>query len=886
MHWVRQLFRHFFTRGRRYDDLAVSIKEHLEERIEEFMQDGVSREDAERRARREFGNVTLIEERSREVWQWPTLESMWADVKFALRQLIKAPGFTATAVLTLSLGIAVNATMFSLVSPFLLPRIPGRNPQSVVVVSSVNPYPSYLPDTNPVSAPNYLAWRSDTRVFAEMAAADDYRTAGLSGQGQQPESIHFAAVSPNYFSVLGVAPQLGRTFTQGEDQPGRTHVAILSHGLWERRFGSDASIVGRTIRLNREDYVVVGVMAADFRLLEFTPQLWTPLVLSDADRTAAARKERSLYLFARLAPGVTLQRARAELNILAKRAEADYPTMERRWGAAARTLPDFVVYAFGIRPALAVLMTTVSFVLLIACANVAGLLLTRAARRHKELAIRVSLGAGRVRIVRQLATEGLVIALLGGGVGLLLTYLGIEFIRSQLTFNDAISAIPFSLDSNVLLFVLCVSLVSAALSSLAPALKASRTDINADLKSESRTSSAGRSHSRLRGVLVSGEIALALFLLIGSSLLIRGIYLLDHQKLGFRTDHLLTAGVGLDDTRYSDGSHQLLFVHSLIRRLEQIPGIEDVAIASYLPATSGDSVPIHIKGEGELPANQERSAMDAVVTPSYFHAAGIPVLRGRTFTEMDDANAARVVLVSQEFVHRHLQDRDPLGRQVQLQIKGAAPMWSEIVGVVGDVKSYSEETRVDPEIYESFFQRPVGSFSVMLRSNLEPDSLAPALRQAVAHLDVELALARVMSMRTVLDRQRNGNPFFERVLGSFALLALILAAIGIYGLIAYSVGQRNQEIGIRIALGAKGSDILRMILKEGFKMAAIGSTIGFVVAVPLPRLFDAMFMGLHFSAPELYPIVLAAMLMVTAFATYIPARGAAQVSPTAALRSE
>jgi putative ABC transport system permease protein len=310
--------------------------------------------------------------------------------------------------------------MFSLVSAFLLPRLPGHNPQNVVVVSSINPNQNYLADTNPVSAPNYLAWRTDTRIFAEMAAADEYRTANLAGQGQ-PEAINYAAVSSNYFTVFGVSPKLGRSFAEGEDQPGRAHVLILSHGLWERRFGSDPSVIGRTVRLDREDYVVVGVMAADFRLLVFTPQLWTPLVLNTADQTAAARKDRSLYLFARLAPSVNLQQARAELTILAKRAEADFPVTERRWGAAVRKLADFLVYDFGLRAGLAVIMTTVSFVLLIACANVAGLLLTRSAGRQKELAIRVSLGASRVRMVRQLVTEGLVIALLGGGVGLLLT---------------------------------------------------------------------------------------------------------------------------------------------------------------------------------------------------------------------------------------------------------------------------------------------------------------------------------------------------------------------------------------------------------------------------------------------------------------------------------
>jgi len=878
MQWFKQLF----TRGRRYDDLAISIKEHLEEKIEELIENGMSRESAERTARREFGNVTLIEEHSREVWGWPTLDSIWADVNFALRQLIHAPGFTATAVLTLSLGIAVNATMFSLVSAFLLPHLPGRNPQNVVVVTSVNPNQG---DTNPVSAPNYLAWRADTRVFAAMAAEDEYRTASLTGQGQ-PETVSDAAVSSNYFKVFDVSPQLGRSFVAGEDQPGHGHVLILSHGLWETRFGSDPSIIGRTVRMDREDYVVVGVMGADFRLLGFTPQVWTPLVLSAADETVAARKQRSLYLFARLAPGVSLQQARAEVTVLAKRSERDFPDTERRWGAAVRTLGDFLVHSFGIRTALAVLMTTVSLVLLIACANVAGLLLTRSAGRQKELAIRVSLGAGRLRVVRQLFTEGLVIAMLGGGVGLFLTYIGISFVRANLTFNEEISAVPVSLDTNVLLFVLGISLISATLSSLAPALKASHTDTNAGLKSESRTASAGHSRSRLRAALVSAEIALALFLLSGTGLLIRGLYLLEHQQLGFRTDHLLTAGVALDYTRYNDVSHQLLFVRNLIRSLQQIPGVENAAIISELPAINPNTVPIHMESDPKLPANEQRSALDAVVTPDYFNAVGIPLLRGRAFKETDDAKAPRVVLVNLEFVRRYFEHQDPLGKRIQPDEKGAVPAWSEIVGVVSNVKSYSGDTRIDPEIYQSFLQRPLSSFSVLLRSKVPPTTLIPDLRHAVAQLDGELPLARVMSMETVIDHERGGSSLFSRLLGAFALLALILATIGIYGLIAYSVSQRAHEIGIRIALGAARSDILWMILREGLKMAAIGSALGMIMALPLPRLFNAIFEGLHFGAPGVYVVVLAAILMVATFATYVPARRATHVDPSTTLRDQ
>ena len=813
------------------------------------------------------------------------MKTRFQDLRYALRQLRKNPGFTAIAVLTLALGIAVNATMFSLVSAFLLRRPPGRKPERVAVVSSVDPAQGFQADASPISVPNYLAWREANHVFADIAAADEYRTVSLTSQ-RESEALHSAAVSPNYFGVLSVTPQLGRTFIAGEDQTGQDHVVILSHELWERRFGSDASLIGRTVRLNREPYTVIGVMPSSFGLLGFTPQLWTPLVLTAADQTVAARRNRSLFVLGRLKPGVGVEQARAELVTLAHHAEESFPEIEKGWGTAVRTLPDFLVYAFGIRSALAVIMTTVGFVLMIACANVAGLMLARAVGRRKELAIRRALGAGRLRIVRQLLTEGLVTALLGGSMGLLLSYWGISFVRASMTFNEAVAAVPLSLDWNVVLFATGVSLLCAVLCGLVPSLHASRTDVTTNLKDESRTASPGRSHSRLRTLMVSGEIALALFLLVGTGLLFRGLFVIEHQYLGFQTDHLLTASVALNDARYPDASHRVLFVRDLISRLQQLPGTETVAAASDLPATGPGSVTFRIKGQPDLPTSQSLNALDGVVTPDYFRTAGIPLLRGRAFTEMDDDSAPRVVVVNQEFVHRFLNDQDVLGKQIRLDVGSASPEWSEIVGVVGNVKTYSESTREEPQVYEPFLQRAVASVSIMMRTAAGPDSLASALRNTVAQMDSDLPLGRVMSMPAVIDSQRAGNPFFVRVLGSFAVFALILAAIGIYGLVAYSVGQRTHEIGIRMALGAGSHHVLRMVLREGMKMTALGGAVGLAMALPLPRIFGAIFYDLHVSEPRLYFLVPLAILMVAMLATYVPAQRAARVDPMRALRQE
>jgi predicted permease len=885
--WLLQFFQRVasvFRREKLDHELDAELSAHLELAIEENMQRGLSAEEARHQALIRFGGKQQAIEQHRHARGLPGLEILFQDLRYAVRALFKNPGFTIAVVVTLALGIAVNTTMFSLVSAFLLRRPVVHEPDRVAVVTSINPARGFLPDTNPVSAPNYLAWREGNDVFSDISAADEDRTVSLTAQGK-PEALPAAAVSSNYFNVLGVAAHLGRTFSEGEDKPGRDHVVILSHELWERRFGSDASVIASAIRLNRENYVVIGVLPASFRLMGFTPQLWTPLALTVADRSTAARKDRTLYVFARLKSGVTVEQARLEISNLARRSEQDFPETEKGWGAAVRTLPDFLVYTFGIRSALAVMMTAVGFVLLMACANVAGLLLARATGRQKELGIRIALGAGRLRIIRQLLTEGLLNAVLGGGLALLLAHWSIKFVRANMTFNEAISAVPLTLDSNVLFFVLAVSLFSAVLCSLVPALRASRTDINTILKDESRAASAGRSHSRLRTVLVTGEIALALFLLIGTGLLMRGVYLIEHQSLGFQADHLLTAAILLDSARYKDAAQQAYFVRDITARLQHIPGAYAVALTSDLPASGSSSVKVQIKGEPDLPANQARITRDVLVSADYLRTAEIPLLRGRTFTEMDNATASPVVLVNQEFAHRLLHDQEPLGKQLSLSVSGPTAKWCEIVGVVANVKTYSEGTEDDPEVYEALVQRPVPSFSVMVRSRTDPNSVSSELRSAIEQVDAELPLMRVMSMPSVIDRQKGGDVLFVRMMGSFALLALIFAAIAIYGLIAYSVGQRTHEIGIRVALGAGSTQVLRMVLSEGLRMTATGAAVGLALALPLPKVFGAMFTGFGFSEPRLYFIVPLAIIAMSMFATYIPARRAANIDPTIALRN-
>lgn len=813
------------------------------------------------------------------------MESILQDLRYVVRQLRKNPGFTAIAVITLTLGIALNATMFSLVSAILLRRPPGYDPDRVAVVTTIDPSGGFQADISAVSVPNYLAWRQSNTVFSEMAAADMYRTASLSSD-RQSESVVSAAVSANFFNVLGASAERGRTFAPSEDRPGQDHVLVLSHSLWQRRFGADPAIVGRTIRLNRENYTVIGILPARFRMLGFTPELWTPLTVSPADQTASARRDRSLFLFARMKPGINLDQARSELATLAARARASFPDTEKGWGATARTLPDFLVYGFGIRGGLAVIMTTVLFVLMIACANVSGLLLARAAARRKEIAIRFSLGAKRLRIVRQLLIEGFAIALMGGTLGVLLAYRGIDFVRSSMQFNDAIAAIDLRLDSNVVLFSTAISVVCALLCALVPAINGSRADVATSLKDESRTASAGRSHSRLRRIMVTGEIALALFLLIGTGLLFVSIFRTEHQNLGFPPDHLLTANVTLDDAKYKDATEKVAFLRDLLAHLQQIPGAQAAAATSELPASLFTRAGFQIEGEPDLPPGQTRTAFDEVVTPEYLRTTQIQLIKGRPFSPSDTATSAPVVLVNQKFVERFLHGTEPLGQHVRLQVNGAPSGWAEVVGVVGNVKTYSESNGEDPAIFESYMQRPIPSFFLMIRTTTDPNALISTIRSEAAKLDSELPLAHLQSMQAVVERQKGGDAFFSKALGVFAALALVLAAIGIYGLIAYSVGQRNHEIAIRMAMGAKGEDVLRMVLREGILMTALGAAIGFVLSVPLPKLFSAMFFDLQANELRVYLVVPLLTLLIASLATYVPARRAARVDPMHALRQE
>lgn len=882
--WLMRLGE-LFLKEQRERELAAELESHLEMHIEDNLRAGMSPEKARREALMKLGGVEQTKEIYRDRRGFPFLETLIQDLRFGARMLRKNLGFTAITVFTLALGIAANATIFSFLSAWLLKKPAVSDPDRLMVVYGTNSNQLGGINQNPVSAANFFAWEKENRVFSQMAAMDPSEAASLTGQGE-PERVSATRVTANYFSILGVSPALGRTFALGEDQSGSDRVVILSHGLWERRYGSDPKLVGATVRLNRESHTVIGVMPSGFLLHSFPTQIWTPLVLQDATQSAPARENRNLYLFARLLPGVSTKQAHADIGTLGRLAEEAFPDTEKGWGAATLTLQEFMIRSYPAGSTTVMWMCAAGFVLLIGCANIAGLLLARVAGRGKEMALRAAIGAGRGRMVRQLLTEAGLIALLGGALGLALTFWSGGALRSALGFDEESKALQLAVDGHVLFFTSAISLLAALLFGLAPALQAGTTNVYAILKSDSATVSAGRGRSRFRSVLVAGEVALAVFLLTGAALFIKAAYDAIHSDPGFDPQNLLTARLSLADARYEKAATQSAFFQELLEKLKVIPGVESAAVTSDLPAWDAGDVPFRLKGQDYTPAEVRPRALHFVVSPNYLRTAGIALIAGRGFTESDNANAPAVTLICEVFARRYFPDGDAIGKQVLIDSGDAkSAEWRQIVGIVRSVK-------IDPldvnytEIYEPFLQRPASSMAVMVRTKSNPEALAPGLRKAVWAIDSDQPIASVISMQDQMTIQTTGARLIGTMQAIYAGMALILAAVGLYGLVSFSVGQRSREIGIRIALGAERKNILRLVLRDPMKLALIGVAIGVVGAFPLPRAFGSLFPGFHVSGGWIFVLVSALMGGVVVLACYFPARRAMRVDPIVALRYE
>ena len=819
------------------------------------------------------------------------------DLKFALRQLLKHPGFTAVAVLTLALGIGANTAIFSVVHAVLLRPLPYPEPGQLVQLRADW---SGKPNTA-IGSTTFAEVKAQSQSLARIAA---YRGGEmtLTGTGSA-ERVVAGAVTADFFPLLGVQPALGRHFTPEEDTPNGPKAVILGHGLWQSRLGGDADVLGRTITLNQQSYTIVGILPARFQYPE-PFELWTPLALGETGGNFASYGEGMWLLkaIARLKPGVTLQQAQAELQIIAERIQPGGPTATARGeggeageggegegrGAGVLTLVGLHELVVGdVKGALLVLLGAVALVLLIACANVANLLLARAAARQREMAVRAALGAGRWRIARELLTESVLLSLAGGGLGLLVAFWGV-WALAQWSGASLPTMHGLGIDGWVLTFTLGVSVLTGLAFGLAPAVQAGRADLNAALKEDGRGDTGGRRH-RLRHVLVVSEVALALVLLIGAGLLIKSFARLLDVPPGFRVEGVLTFQVTLPEGQSS--SQNVHFVDQVVERLQVLPGVEAAAATDSLPLTDYARITA-VEIEGRPPIDFSRvkpgdvkPASRPTVTFDYFHAMGIAVRDGRGFTPQDARPGVGAVIVNEAFERHHFPDESAVGKRIRL-LAGGEARWQTVVGVVSDVRQSGLAGDVMPEVYSPELEDAGDALSFVLRVTGEPAGLIPAVRRVVAEVEPNQPLHNVMTMEQRLADTTASRRVNTALLGSFAAVALLLTVVGIYGVMSYAVTQRRREIGVRMALGAHTRDVLRLVVGNGLRLTLAGIVLGLTGAFALTRYLSNLLYAVSVTDPATFGGVALALTGVALLACWLPARRAARVDPMAALRAE
>jgi len=803
-----------------------------------------------------------------------------SDIRFAFRTLFKNSGFAAVAILTLALGTGATSAMFSFVYAVVLRPLPYAEPDRLLSVRTHRGGRDMA-----LTAPDYMDWRANAKSFEHLAAARG-TTVNLTGRGE-PERVVAARVSGNYFEALGVPPYLGRGFRWSDEPYGAARVVILGDGLWRRRYGADPRIVGETIEMNGQPATVIGVMPPQLTLRSTGAQLWVPLNLTPGEM--AATGSRSLSVIGRVRRGVTAAQAQVELAGIAKGLEKVRPHSNSNLTARVGSLHESVVLQ--VRDAAYILLGAVSFVLLIACANVANLLLARATGRQQELGLRVALGASRGRITRQLLTESAVIGLIGGCVGVALAYWATDLLKGVLP-EDIPRLHQTRVDVVVLGFTLTVSLLASLLFGVAPALQASRPDLQQALREESR-SSGGIRRRRLSSTIVATEIALALVLLVGAGLLMRSFVRLQQVELGFNAANLLTVRMALPEARYGTAEQTAQFYQEVTERVRRQPGVTRAAAASHAPlAGGGFNISMSIEGRAR-PARVEDTPMVFLrfVSPGYFSTLGVRVTRGRDFTGADRANAPTAAIVNETAVRRHWPNEDPIGKRFTLDDDREGGV--EVVGVVADVKHFGLSQSTEPEVFVplpqatpmhwEWLQR---SMIVLARTSGEPEAAAGTIRQAIWTLDPQLPVYNLRSMEQLRAESTGDERVGLTLVGIFATLALILAAIGVYGVMAFMVGQRSREIGIRLALGAKPRDVLRLILRDGAQLTAAGVVMGLLAAFGLTRLMQSLLFQTPPTDPVTFVTFAGVIALAAMLACFVPARRATRVDPVTALRAE
>ena len=805
-----------------------------------------------------------------------TMTAFLGDLRYGARLLLRAPGFSAVAIAALAIGIGANTAIFSVVNTLLIQRLPYGEPGRLAVVWEHN-----LPrdrKSNVASPGNFIHWREMNQVFDDMAAVGLTFNVTLTGYGD-PVELPFQYVTASFFPILGVQPAMGRPFTPEEDRPG-SRVVVISDRLWRTRLGADPEILSRGITIQGESHSVVGVMPPGFAFLDKTVDVWLPVGFTAQSRTPRGRW---LATVGRLKPGVTFEEAQRDMTRVAGELTKLFPDFNTGW--TARVVPLREQLTGDIRPALLVLLGAVAFVLLIACANVANLLLARATARQRELAVRAALGAGRRRLVRQLLAESLVLSVAGGAAGLLLAWWGLQALRAFVANRIPVYGLENTgIDGTVLAFTAGASILSGVVFGLVPAFSAAGASLNDALKEGGRTGSASRG-KRARSAFVVVEIALALVLLVGAGLLVRSFARLMEVDAGFDASKTIAMRVSVPQSRYGQPSQRVQFYDRLLERVGQLPGVDASGAISFLPLSGpGAATRYDVVGEPAPPAGQEPVTDVSVIADGYLDAMRIPLVRGRLFDESQPADAQNRIVVNETLARRHWPGQDPIGRR--LRISWNDNREDEIIGVVGDVRQTSLEVEPRAMIYWPYARNPYGSMTLTLRTAGEPTGIISSVRGLLRELDPDLALADVRTMDEVLSRSVAQRRLTMVMLGIFAASALLLAAVGIYGVIAYSVTQRTQEIGIRLALGAQQSDVLGMIVRQAAALAAAGIVLGAAGAALLTRLMTDLLFGVRPFDPATFGLVAATLAGVALLASYLPGRRATRVDPVIALRAE
>jgi putative ABC transport system permease protein len=864
-----------------HGEIDEEVRFHIEMRTEENVRRGMGPDEARRDAERRFGRLTRIKELGYEVRGGGMLETLWQDLRYGLRMLLKNPGFTLVAVVALALGIGANTAIFSVVNSLLLRPLPFEQPDSLVQVWETIPQRGRLEVQ--ASFPNFADWRDQNHVFEQMVAYSAW-SFNLTGSAE-PERIRSAIVSPAFFSTLGIKPILGRTLLPDEDQPGKDLSVVISRRLWQRRFNSDPNVVGKTVDLNGESFTMVGVIAqvADLPGLSADTELWAPVSQGFG---LTERRAHYLKVIARLKPGVGREQAQAEMSQIAAALSRQYPEANADRGLRIVPLQEQVVG--NVRPALLVLLGAVVFVLLIASTNVANMLLARAVGRQREIAIRTALGAGRWRLVRQLLTESLLLTFAGGALGLLLALWGVDLLVAYGP-SDLPRMKEVTVDGRVLAFTFVVSLLVGLVFGLMPALQSSRPELNETLKEGGRSATGGAGQRRVRSLLVVIEVTLSLVLLIGAGLLLKSFFRLRAVNPGFNPQGVLTMQLDLSGPNYQKGSQLISFHDQLLDRVKALPGVEAAATTSSVPiAPDAEFARLGFAIEGQTPDPADRPvAFYNGVSPDYFRTMQIPVLRGRAFDEHDVRGSQGVAIVNETLARRYFPGEDPVGRRMTLNDDNPKEEdWATIIAVVKDTKPRELAGEPVAEMYMPYAQQPEPGMALMLRTTGRPDAVAAAVRREVLALDPGQPVYSVRTLPAVMSEAVATPRFRTFLLGVFAALALVLAVVGIYGVMSYAVTQRTHEFGIRMALGAQGKDVLKLVVGHGMALALVGVLIGLAASFALTRVLAGLLYGVTPTDPVTFACVSLLLVAVALAACLIPARRAAKVDPMVALRYE